>query len=90
MAERKCALVTGSVTGMGRAMILRLARDGFDTVINYHRQERAEGARQLIREVQAMGTGAIAVQADVSGWCRRQRTPSAGSMCWSTMQVSPI
>ena len=66
MAERKCALVTGSVTGMGRAMILRLARDGFDTVINYHRQERAEGARQLIREVQAMGTGAIAVQADVS------------------------
>ena len=66
MAERKCALVTGSVTGMGRAMILRLARDGFDTVINYHRQERAEEARQLIREVQAMGTGAIAVQADVS------------------------
>ena len=66
MAERKCALVTGSVTGIGRAMILRLARDGFDTVINYHRQERAEEARRLIREVQAMGTGVIAVQADVS------------------------
>lgn len=66
MAERKCALVTGSASGMGYAMIRRLAQDGFNVVINYHSEKKRESAEALCKECAALGIGAIAVKADVS------------------------
>jgi 3-oxoacyl-[acyl-carrier protein] reductase len=62
--ERPTALVTGSASGIGRAAVLRLARGGYDVVVNYGRsRERAE---QTVEAAQAYGVGAIAVAADVS------------------------
>jgi 3-oxoacyl-[acyl-carrier protein] reductase len=62
--KRPTALVTGSASGIGRAAVLRLARGGYDVVVNYSRsRERAE---QTVEAAQAYGVGAIAVSADVS------------------------
>jgi 3-oxoacyl-[acyl-carrier protein] reductase len=58
------AIVTGASRGIGRAIALRLARDGFAVVVNY------AGSRDKAAEVVAAITGnggrAIAVQADVA------------------------
>ncbi|MFD2796478.1 SDR family NAD(P)-dependent oxidoreductase [Promicromonospora vindobonensis] len=59
----KVALVTGSARGIGRAIALRYAECGADVVINYARSE--EAALQTVADIQALGTRAVAVQADV-------------------------
>jgi 3-oxoacyl-[acyl-carrier protein] reductase len=60
----KTALVTGSGSGIGRAAVLRLARGGYDVVVNYSRsRQRAE---QTAEEAKKLGVQAIAVAGDVS------------------------
>jgi 3-oxoacyl-[acyl-carrier protein] reductase len=60
----KTALVTGSSEGLGRAILLRLAAQGANVVINYHRNETA--AKDVKTAAEAEGVRAITVQADVS------------------------
>ena len=60
----KVALVTGSSRGIGRAVALRLARDGYAVCVNC--RQRMDLARQLADQIAAGGGRAIAVQADVS------------------------
>lgn len=62
--ERRAALVTGGARGIGRALSLRLAQDGFDMAVNY--RSGAEAAAEAVQEIQALGVRAIAVQGDVS------------------------
>jgi 3-oxoacyl-[acyl-carrier protein] reductase len=58
----KAALVTGGSRGIGAAIVRRLARDGADIAFSYAAsRERAE---QLVREVEALGRRALAIQAD--------------------------
>lgn len=66
MDDRKCAIVTGSASGMGYAMIQRLAKDGYNVVVNYHSERRVAAANELVEYCTALGVGAIAVRADVS------------------------
>ncbi|MEA4869058.1 MAG: 3-oxoacyl-[acyl-carrier-protein] reductase [Christensenella sp.] len=58
------ALVTGGSGGIGRAVCLRLARDGYDIAVHYNRSE-AE-ANGVCAEVASFGRRAIALQADLS------------------------
>lgn len=60
----KTAVVTGSSEGLGRAILLRLAAEGANVVINYHRNEAA--AEEVKAAAEAEGVRAIMVQADVS------------------------
>lgn len=59
----KSVLVTGSSRGIGKAVALRLARDGFDVVVHC-RSQRAE-ADAVAQEIAGMGRGARVLQFDI-------------------------
>jgi 3-oxoacyl-[acyl-carrier protein] reductase len=59
----KSVLVTGSSRGIGKAVALRLARDGFDVVVHC-RSQRAE-AEAVAQQIAAMGRGARVLQFDI-------------------------
>jgi len=60
----RVAIVTGGSGGIGKAICLRLAKDGYHVVVNYH--GRAERAAEIVEAINAGDTLAIAVQADVA------------------------
>ncbi|KAG0319747.1 hypothetical protein BGZ97_001547 [Linnemannia gamsii] len=62
-SDRRVAIVTGSSRGIGRAIALRLAKDGHNIVVNY--QSNASKAQEVVAEIAATGVCAIAVQADI-------------------------
>jgi glucose 1-dehydrogenase len=61
---RRRALVTGAATGIGRATAARLATDGAEVAVNYIGDPGPADA--LVREIEAGGGSAVAVEADVS------------------------
>lgn len=58
------ALVTGGSRGIGKAVALRLTKDGFAVVVNYAGNQAAADA--TVAEIQQAGGQALAVQADVA------------------------
>lgn len=62
--SRKSALVTGSSHGIGRAIALQLAREGYDVGITYHTR-RAE-AEKIAEEAESYGVHAKVIGVDVS------------------------
>ncbi|KAF9923198.1 hypothetical protein BGZ67_010010 [Mortierella alpina] len=72
MTSRRVAIVTGGSRGIGRGIVLRLAKDGFNIVINY--QSSIAKAQEVVDEIAALPAThdhnevdpvrAIAVQAD--------------------------
>ncbi|HJZ56901.1 MAG TPA: SDR family oxidoreductase [Gemmataceae bacterium] len=63
-APIKSAIVTGASRGIGRAVALRLARDGFAVVANY--AGNTAKAEEVVSVIKAAGGRAVAVQADVA------------------------
>ncbi|MDR0647822.1 MAG: 3-oxoacyl-[acyl-carrier-protein] reductase [Synergistaceae bacterium] len=64
MSQGRVALVTGASRGIGRAVALKLASDGYRVAINY--QNSASAAQGVLERIRASGGTAMAVQADVS------------------------
>ncbi len=60
----RVALITGGSRGIGRAIALRLARDGNRIAVNYKTNEDA--ARWVVDAVTGMGGEAMAIGADVT------------------------
>ncbi|RXJ00408.1 enoyl-[acyl-carrier-protein] reductase FabL [Anaerobacillus alkaliphilus] len=61
--ERKVALVTGSSRGIGKEIALRLAKNGYDLVINYARNKTA--ALETAKELEELGSKVLVVKANV-------------------------
>jgi glucose 1-dehydrogenase len=62
--EGQVALVTGANSGIGKAIAVGLGKAGADVVINF--VDRSEAADAVVREIEANGSRAIALQADVA------------------------
>ncbi|MGO1500121.1 MAG: 3-oxoacyl-[acyl-carrier-protein] reductase [Marinobacter sp.] len=60
----KVAIVTGGSRGIGRHIALQLAQRGADVAINY--RSRQADADETLKEIEATGVRAIAIQADLS------------------------
>ncbi len=61
---RKVALVTGSATGIGRAVAVRFAKEGFAVAVNYSRSEK--DAEETLAQVRSQGVPAILCKANVA------------------------
>lgn len=61
---KKVALITGAATGIGRAIAIRLAKDGIAVAVNYIGD--AKLADEVVNEIRATGGTAVAFAADVS------------------------
>ena len=58
------ALVTGSSTGIGKAIALELAEAGADVLIHY--RNSASAAQEVVKQIQTQGRKAAAISADLS------------------------
>ncbi|OQD41720.1 oxidoreductase [Croceivirga radicis] len=62
--EGKIAVVTGGSRDIGRAIAIKLAKEGAHVAVNYLNSEK--GANETVAAIEALGKKAIAVKADVS------------------------
>ena len=60
--ERRVALITGGARGIGRACALRIAEEGRDVVI----ADLLEDGHDVVREIEALGQGALFIPTDVT------------------------
>lgn len=61
----RVALVTGAAQGIGRAIALHLARDGFDVAVDDIGDKKGQ-LDTLVNEIQTIGRKAIALTQDVT------------------------
>ena len=62
----KVALVTGAKQGIGRAIALALAQEGFDVAVHCRGEASVEAAKAVVRDCRAYGVDADCFTADVS------------------------
>jgi 3-oxoacyl-[acyl-carrier protein] reductase len=60
----KTAIVTGASRGIGKAIAIKLAANGYQIIVNY--ANRADEAQQVVALIEQAGGKAITLQADVS------------------------
>ena len=60
----KCAVITGGSRGIGAAIALGLAEAGADVLLTY--REKRDEAEGIVRQIEATGRRALAVQMDVT------------------------
>jgi len=69
LADRIC-IITGSASGIGRAIALRFAAEGARVVILDPRSEPLEGGESTLELIRAAGGEAQALPVDVSDWAQ--------------------
>lgn len=62
----KGAIVTGGSLGIGAAIAIELGREGANVAVNYRRHDTE--AKQVVAEIEKLGTKGLAVKADVSSY----------------------
>lgn len=64
----RVAVVTGAKQGIGAAIAVALARDGFDVAVNFRGESSVDAAREVVAKCIALGVDADCFAADVSNF----------------------
>lgn len=64
LAQNKIAVVTGGSRGIGKDIVINLAKNGLDIVFTYNNQEEAAAA--VVKQIEKLGQKGIALKLDVS------------------------
>jgi len=62
--SRKIAIITGGSRGIGRAIALRLAKSGIDSILTYKTSQAQAG--DVVNQIESLGARAVAVPLDVA------------------------
>jgi NAD(P)-dependent dehydrogenase (short-subunit alcohol dehydrogenase family) len=81
--SNKVALITGSSRGIGRATALAFAKEGA-ALIGVHFASNADAAHATVREIEALGAKAVAINADL----RKGR--EAAESLWEQFRAATI
>ena len=81
----KVAIVTGGNSGIGKAIVLALAEQGANIVIDY--VANPEATEELEKQVAALGDQAIGVEADVSKVADLQRLVDAAVKAFGRLDI---
>jgi len=85
LLKNKVAIVTGGNSGIGKAIVLELARQGANIIIDYVCQ--ADAAEELEKQVVSLGDQAICVNADVSQVADLERLIGASVKAFGRLDV---
>jgi glucose 1-dehydrogenase len=85
MLDGKACIVTGGNSGIGKAVVLALAREGANVVIDYIADEQA--TEDLEKQIAALGDQAVGVDADVSKVDDLQRLVDASVKSFGRLDV---
>ncbi|WP_293883449.1 SDR family NAD(P)-dependent oxidoreductase [Sphingobacterium sp. UBA1498] len=64
LSKNKIAVVTGGSRGLGKDMVLSLAKNGLDIIFTYNNQK--EAADEVVKQIKDLGRQGIAMKLDVS------------------------
>lgn len=85
MLKGKTAIVTGASRGIGKAIALKLAEQGANLVVNYVNNK--DEAEKLVKELEAQGTKALAIQADISDFSQAKNLISKAKEELGTIDI---
>lgn len=66
MLKGKCAVITGSTRGIGKAIAIKYASLGCNIVINYRSEKDEVNARELSDEIGKLGVNTLIVKANIA------------------------
>jgi len=85
LLKNKVAIVTGGNSGIGKAIVLELARQGANVAVDYI--SHPEAADAVERQVAQLGDEAIGVEADVSKVADLERLISATVKAFGRLDI---
>src|SRR5262245_43176358 len=85
LLKNKVAIVTGGNSGIGKAIVLELARQGANIVVDYI--SHPEAADEVERQVTLLGDKAVGVEADVSKVADLERLIAAAVKAFGRLDI---
>jgi glucose 1-dehydrogenase len=85
LLTNKVAIVTGGNSGIGKAIVLELARQGANIVVDYI--SHPEAADEVEKQVAALGDRSIGVEADVSKVADLERLVAAAVKAFGRLDI---
>lgn len=81
----KTAIVSGGSRGIGRSIVIELAREGANVVFSYHSSESK--AMELVSEIEEIGSKGLAVKSDAASFAAAKDLCDAALTTFSSVDI---